>query len=434
MTTGIILGVTFQDFQPDPASRLLCNLVSSDDALSEVTENQLYRMNWPEFARLAAWHSLAGVVYKQLRIQVKQGRIPRAALDELRPFYLDQAAADLRRMHWLSRFLEALQARQLPVIVLKGAYLAETVFADSADRPMADIDLLVRQDDLSTATQTLLELGYHASKDFWLDIELQVGQHLPPFMQTGAPPIEVHWRLFEPDIPFRIDQAGLWQRACPAKIAGQPVLGLCPEDLLLHLCLHATLHRFQNGLRAAYDIAATINHFRESLDWTILIHRSQEWQATRALFIWLWLASDLFGASVPAEVLQQFEPDDFNLEQSALARRLVFYQRDQRLNIPVHLAELVQTPSIWGQIRLIFQQAFLSPKIMARAYPVRPDTWKVLLYYPVRWWSLFRRAVQPVQVLLRRSPQTLVQTENIVTREDQADRLVSWIERPLQTN
>jgi hypothetical protein len=429
MTTGIIPGVTFQDFQPDPANQLLCDLLRWDESHSASFDNQMAVMNWPEFSQLAVRHSLAGVVYKRLRALAKQSRAPEAALDELRPFYLAQASASMPRTHWLGQILRELHARGIPVIVLKGAYLAEVVYADSAARPMSDIDLLVRQEDLEAAAQTLTDLGYQTSKEFWLDFELQVGQHLPPFMKTGAPPIEVHWRLLEPDLPFEIDQAGLWKRACPVKIAGQPALGLYPEDLLLHLCLHATIHRFQNGLRATYDIAATIMRFRESLDWNVLVWRARDWRAERALFLWLWLAADLFGAAVPAGVLQELKSIDFGPEQAALTRRLVFANPDEQSNIPLHLAELVQAPSTLEKIRLIWQQLFLSPQIMARAYPVKPGSWKVLLYYPVRWWNLFMRAVQPVWGLLRRGPQTLAPTQRIVTREHEEDQLIAWIER-----
>lgn len=429
MIVGIILGVTFQGFQPDPTSRLLCNLLRWDNVRLESLENQKEGMDWSAFSRLAARHLLAGVVYKRLRELVKVGYVPGAALDELRPIYLAQASASMPRMHWLGQILRELHARGIPVIVLKGAYLAEVVYADSAARPMGDIDLIVGQADLQAAAQTLTDLGYQPSKEYWLDFELQVSQHLPPFMKTGAPPIEVHWRLLEPDLPFEIDQAGLWQRACAAKVAGQPALGLCPEDLLLHLCLHATIHRFQSGLRAVYDVAATIMHFSDSLDWDSLVQRARDWKAERAVFLFLWLAAGLFGAPIPAGVLQELEPIDFGPEQAALVYRLVFTHPDEQSNIPLHLAELVQAPSIWERVRLVWQQLFLSPQIMARAYPVRPDSWKVLLYYPVRWWSLLKRAIQPVWGLLHSGSQTLSQTQKIVTREIEADQLVSWIER-----
>jgi hypothetical protein len=266
-------------------------------------------IDWRLFARLAAGHGLVGVLYGRLERLPQALAAPPAALAELRRFYLAQASLDLRRKHWLTEVLEALHARSLAVIALKGAYLAEAVYADSLDRPMVDIDLLVQLADLPGVAQALTDLGYQASKDFWLDVELGVEHQLPSFMKSGATPVEVHWRLLDPDLPFPVDLPALWQRALPAQVAGQPVRCLCPEDLLLHLCLHAaTQHRFRDGLRNVYDVAATLVHFRDTLDWEALLQRAQEWQAGRALFLMFWLALELFAAPLPDGLLQTLQP------------------------------------------------------------------------------------------------------------------------------
>ena len=348
--TGIILWRDFPRLPTRPSLANCCALCYVGTILAQSCwKTSSLELDWPEFARLAAWHSLAGVVYQRLREFVKQGLISKSALDELRPIYLAQVSASMLRTYWLGQILRELHARDIPVIVLKGAYLADVVYADSALRPMGDIDLLVRQEDLQAVAQTLTDLGYQASKEFWLDFELQVGKHLPPFVKTGAPPIELHWRLLDPDIPFEIDQAGLWQRACPVKdrwparpgvVPGgsaaasvpachRPPLSKRTACRLRHRCHDHAFPRIV-GLEYSGPALSGLAGRAGAISLALAGSRSVRQHLSRL------------------DVLQELEPVDFSAEQAALARHLVFATSDDQSNIPLHLAELVQAPSAWA--------------------------------------------------------------------------------------
>ncbi len=413
-------------FQPDPNSQLLCDLLRLDRTYLSDIGDRLKLVDWLAFARLATQFQLVGATYDGLRGLAMQGLVPQAALEALREPYLTQAAEDLRRKHWLGEALRELRSRKIPVIVLKGAYLAEAVYMSRVGRPMSDMDLLVHREDLEAAAQALTDLGYRPEREYFLDFELQVGHQLPPFFREGATPIELHWQLVEPEDPCKIEVSGLWDRACPAKVAGEPALGLCPEDLLLYLCLHASKHGLRPGLRTIYDVAVTMGHFATKLDWEVLERRAQGWHTERPAFLLLWLATELFGAPVPEEILRVLRPVDFRSEQADLARRLVFALPDA--GVPQHLAELVQTRSFMQRLRLAWGQLFLPRENMARAYPARPDSWKIYLYYLVRWWGLFVRFWRYAGSLLRRETQVLEQSAAVHTRQLDEEQLQKWIE------
>jgi hypothetical protein len=61
--------------------------------------------------------------------------------------------------------LRALGAGGVPVIVLKGAVLADAVYRDPAHRPMRDIDLLVRRDDVPRVLEHAAALGLRRYED-----------------------------------------------------------------------------------------------------------------------------------------------------------------------------------------------------------------------------------------------------------------------------
>jgi len=63
--------------------------------------------------------------------------------------------------------------------------------------------------------------------------------------RPGGAMVELHWTLVTPLCGARIDEhelAGLWERSVPATIAGAPSRALAAEDLLLHLCMHVSVH------------------------------------------------------------------------------------------------------------------------------------------------------------------------------------------------
>ena len=77
---------------------------------------------------------------------------------------------------------------------------------------------------------------------------------------------------------------------------------LSPEDLLLHLCLHASFtHRFRVGLRACWDILETVNHYGQAIDWDLVVRRAQAWGIGRYVYLTLRLVRDLLGAGDPAD-------------------------------------------------------------------------------------------------------------------------------------
>jgi len=70
------------------------------------------------------------------------------------------AARNIRLYADLARALRALNQADVPVMVLKGAALAQTVYPRLSQRPMGDADLLVRPEDRDRARGALEAAGY----------------------------------------------------------------------------------------------------------------------------------------------------------------------------------------------------------------------------------------------------------------------------------
>jgi len=62
----------------------------------------------------------------------------------------------------LEMILDALVTAQIPVIVLKGAHLATSLYPDLSLRPMHDLDLLIRKKSSSALEQCLTQWDTHS--------------------------------------------------------------------------------------------------------------------------------------------------------------------------------------------------------------------------------------------------------------------------------
>ncbi len=122
-------------------------------AAAEVTE-------WEGVAAQAEAHGLAPLLYVHTRAAGVQ--LPQAVKRELQGLYLRHRDANRVRTGVLCNILRAYAAAGIPALVLKGAALSYTVYPEPGLRPMSDLDILVREEDLWRAQKLLGDLGFDA--------------------------------------------------------------------------------------------------------------------------------------------------------------------------------------------------------------------------------------------------------------------------------
>ena len=83
--------------------------------------------------------------------------LPEPVREKMKRIYFLSAARNARIYHELLIVLRALNDKDIQVILLKGAHLADSVYGNIALRPMADVDLLARSGDLLKIHHMLIE-------------------------------------------------------------------------------------------------------------------------------------------------------------------------------------------------------------------------------------------------------------------------------------
>ena len=352
--------------------------------------------------------------------------IPGEARQLLSECHLRNALRNMRLYARLADVLRAFAHDGIAAIVLKGAFLARNVYADPALRSMGDVDLLVQRSALARSERTLVQMGFAPdTRPSWAE-QTASGHELYPF-ELDDLIVEVHWAIEDDESPFAINTEGLWQRARALEISGVPALALAPEDLLLHLCLHASYNHgwlpFGNGLRPFCDIAATIKHYGSGFGWHDFVSRARSWGTGNGVWLSLAVASDLIGAQVPGPVLAQLAPIRHGGEWRTLACELAFGTHyDDMIEIlpalgPVWLTK--QWPHLSTAARLL-AQLLPGRRALSTAYPslaARPAP----LAHLARWKDLLADC-------LRLMPPRRPTAYALVRREQSRLALLGWLE------
>ena len=278
--------------------------------------------------------------------------IPRSLLSLSRTQYIQNYLSITLLLRELREVLSSSAERGVEVIVLKGAALSPNLYPNLGLRPLRDIDLLIQRKELAQLVEILCTLGYERYPPPARDgIEYLEGELT--FVKDGGFPlvIELHWTL-GPPYPYsgRIKPEGLWHRARRVNLAGVDTLVLCPEDSLLHACLHLTHHSQGFRLIPACDIAELIRHHQGSLDWEAFLNRALEFELCLPVQYSLKKAFELFHPPIPGFVfneLSAYEPSRFENRLFAL---------HASLSSPVgpgNLVKLLTIPGISQKLRYL---------------------------------------------------------------------------------
>jgi len=152
-------------------------------------------------------------------------------------------AGELVRAHEITHVLDALAARRVFPILMKGAALAYSLYPSPAMRPRVDTDLLIPREDIAAARDVLLRRGY--VEPAMTDGELVLGQI--QMVKVDGFEIEhvfdIHWRISSQTLfadVLTYDEVHAGALAVPplgphARTASDP-------HALLLACVHPVMH------------------------------------------------------------------------------------------------------------------------------------------------------------------------------------------------
>lgn len=276
---------------------LLCSQPSpSAGRLTAIRRMLDQPLPWEAVARCAHWHDTCSLMHSVLKDLPEYSAVPSAVRGFLEASYRDHVVRNLCIYGELHRTLEIFRHRDIDVLALKGAALAEPLYGDIASRPMGDIDILVRPPDLGHAEEALRALGYTARGRDTRDFYLSNHYHLTYAHEERGVHIELHWNIGQKDKSrISVCDAALierwFDRAQSVTLADSPARIQAPHDLLFHLCVHFLKHRFpyNGGLVSAgallqlADIALLLSKPHNEISWDLLYEETEPRKLTGAV-------------------------------------------------------------------------------------------------------------------------------------------------------
>lgn len=341
--------------------------------------------DWPAALALAEAESLSPLLYDRLR---GADDMPGEVLAVLKEGYFRTASRNILLRRDRDFLLAAWSRGGIPVIVLKGAALVDSVYRNPALRPMGDLDFLIRPEDVAGACRVADALGYRPvhvearagmAAEFESELALLKAESAFPVM------VELHWSLI--DSPYYRTHLAIdwyWDTALQADLGGQPALLLAPAAEILYLCAHQVLHHGaqQSGkLLWDHDVAELIAATPDRIDWSALLAAARRDDLVLPL-------QEVLGRLLAAGPLPV--PYAFLRELAALAPSAAEERVYRWLTAPVRparqrlWADLHSLPTWPARIAFAWHNLFPSTQYMRHRYGARHSL-LLPLYYPYRW-------------------------------------------------
>jgi hypothetical protein len=341
---------------------LLCAVAGtkiSSERIEMIGQWNLSEVDWARFQHLAEYHGVLPLAARNL-LEYACGLVA-----EIQRSLRSAYEANLRRSLWfcaeLARIARHFESNNLRAIPYKGPVLAQAVYGDPGLRSYSDLDFLIAPADFARAKQMLAELGYRPTSEqtaaverFWLwagyerSFDGAAGKHL----------VELQWALLPYFYGVDLPVEDLAARAGRISIGECEVACLSPEDCVIVLCLHAAKHLWTRLIWLS-DIVEAAS--LETVDWSLVSARAEEFGIVRMLGVSFWLARNVLRSKLPAAAEQMVggdaqvsaiaaefaerlrRGDTYNFESTEYFR-LILKLRERRADQLRYLWRLVWTP------------------------------------------------------------------------------------------
>jgi len=308
---------------------------------------------------------VSGLVYHHLRDAPAFATWPRVVRDALGDASRAAVARELVVQREIRRVVDALGARGISPVLLKGTALAYTVYPHPSLRPRSDTDLLVRRTDTEAVRESLAALGYTPSllcDGEWLFRQFEWARE-DEFGVSHA--LDVHWAIStQAAFADVLTYDELAARAAPAAALGASARVPATVDALLLALIHPVMHhQNQRRLLWAYDV----HLLAETLD-ALGFQEFAAWATAKRVAAvcaeGLRAAREWFGGPVPRDVVDQLAAVS-RIEQPTAA-----YLAPARTWKDETTAHLRGLPRWRDRLRLLKEIAVPAPAYMLRAYGV----------------------------------------------------------------
>jgi hypothetical protein len=257
---------------------------------------QLTLDDWNTIIYKASAHKVAPLLYYSLSNTNNGNLVPDDVITTLHRLYLQSSLINTQKYYELSKVLKALENDNIQAIVLKGFAVAGLIYENIALRPMGDIDLLAKSEDILRINNILSDLGWENKSRHLLTNKQRLTGDLTYL--KGSTLIELQSKL------YLMPNFNSWENISSVAIDGTNVPILKLDDFLLHLCLHLNKHILCgfSSLVWVCDINEMLKKFGDRIDWNYMIQTARVYNAESDLYRVLSLINSISATVIPLDI------------------------------------------------------------------------------------------------------------------------------------
>lgn len=299
------------------------------------------------------------------------------------------AAQNLVKFNELEKVLRVFQDHGIPVIVLKGAALANSVYDSIGERPMCDVDLLILKQDRLRILSILETAGYQIEslppKKFHPFSNNLMGEI--SFNSKSGGKFDLHWELTNAEWVrkiIRLDMDTLWRSSQPLEINRVKTLQLSTVDTLLHICLHLMVSAYTHRV-AERDIVALVNH-HQPFPWQAFLERATDFHVKTACYFAIEAMAVNYRAVIPPDVIEALNPPSrIKWLIHRIADPIKSMQGQVTLRNRRFLVHIVTADRLWDVVKMLFWLFFPGTKWLEERYILRNrmEVWLACLWHPL---------------------------------------------------
>ncbi len=252
--------------------------------------------------KMLQYHKLTPFAY--LLFRRSEDTADKMLLDDLKRKYDLNLARNIRFQEEFIRLHNIFKGENIDIFPFKGLALLADIYSQYPVRPMKDMDILVREEDLEKAESLLERHGYRkhlgkGSYHYWRYRNLNI-----PFLKEDG-----NWLL---ELHFAVDLKRrkrilpeMWKRTGAFRTGGTQINMLSPEDTLFSLALHQRRFGDPLCLKNSLDAALLLERHAGSFDWDYVCREAEEGGMRTTLFFALIQAELFAGYRPPRQVMKR---------------------------------------------------------------------------------------------------------------------------------
>lgn len=285
---------------------------------------------WQEWRSLINFDEIDPASYNlipRLYRNLTTHNLPQESLQQLKGIYRATWAQNQLRFFELKKlFADFSKAGISDPLLLKGAALTLFYYREFGLRPMGDIDILVRKENIRMAIDQLQKNGWQVRDMKKIPNDFIHTRHALGFIneKSELKHIDLHWHLM-PEISDEGFNQTLFADKIKMDFQNHCFYAPSPTAMLLHTVIHGCKTSIVPLIRWIMDADCILKVAANEIDWQLLMTNASSCHSTLTLASALSYLKSEFHAFIPESVLEKFRQSSISPQE-----RREFYWKTSR--------------------------------------------------------------------------------------------------------